>query len=127
MGYHGREASVLKSEAVIIAMDRESPQSAGKDRKPVVAGNELPAVRAFSDVAWLTWKNFGADIKNLNYFMSLSINNLETTAVVSRAIREILPGAQGFPAWGGYEFETDTPEGQAILGQFSISNKDEKY
>lgn len=99
-------------------MDRDSPQSAGKSRKPVVQGDDLPALRACSDVAWLSWKAFETDVKNLNYFLSLSITNAETQSIVSRAIRDTVPGAQGFPAWGGYEFDSNTPEGQAILGKF---------
>ena len=101
-------------------MDRDSPQSAGKNRKPAVQGDELPAIRSCSDIAWLLWKEFGQDvgnIKNLNYFLSLSITNAETQAIISSAIRSAIPDAESFPAWGGYEFDTDTPEGQAILGQ----------
>jgi hypothetical protein len=101
-------------------MDRNSPQSAGKERQPAVAGGELPAVRAFSDVAWLSWKNMADDIKDLNYFMSLSINNPETAAIISRAVREVMPDARSFPEWSGYKFDTKTPQGQAILGQYLV-------
>ena len=100
-------------------MDRDSPQSAGKERRPVVEGDELPALRACSDVVWLIWKEYFAgigDVKNLKYFLSLSITNRETNAILSRAIRNTIPEVESFPPWGGYEFNTDTPEGQAILG-----------
>lgn len=97
-------------------MDRNSPQSAGKDRTPVVEGDGLPALRACSDVAWLTWKSFNMDVKNLRYFMSLSINNEETQSIMARAMRNVVPQVQSYPAWGGYQFYADSLEGQAILG-----------
>lgn len=56
------------------------------------------------------------NIGNLKYFLSLAISNEETRAIVSRAIRNVEHNTQGYPAWGGYEFDTNTPEGQAILG-----------
>jgi hypothetical protein len=99
-------------------MSRHSPQSAGKERSPPVQGDELPAISASSDIMWLYWKMYN-DPKNLNYFMSLSIANEETQSIISRAVRETIPEAQSFPAWGGYDFDTNTPEGQAILGTFS--------
>ena len=100
-------------------MDRDSPQSAGKNRQPAVQGDGLPAIRSSSDIAWLLWKELAGDagnVKGLNYFLSLCITNWETQDIISRAIRSAIPDAQGFPAWGGYDFDTNTPEGQAILG-----------
>jgi hypothetical protein len=108
---------VLTSLTVIIAMDRDSPQSAGEDRKPPVGVEDLPLIRAFSDIAWMTWKHLAEDPKNIQYFMSLSITNWETGVILSRAIREVLPDARAFPLWSGFEFDTATPQGQAILGQ----------
>ena len=103
-------------------MDRLSPQEAGKERRPVVGADELPLIRAFSDMAWISWKELAgvteSDPKNIHYFMSLSITNEQTQRILSRAIREVLPGAWGFPDWGGFEFDTSTPQGQAILGQW---------
>lgn len=82
--------------------------------------DELPRIRAFSDMAWISWKRLASvvesDSKNIHYFMSLSITNEQTQGVLSRAIQEVLPGAWGFPDWGGLEFDTSTPQGQAILG-----------
>ena len=103
-------------------MDRLSPQEAGKLRKPVVEGaDELPLIRAFSDIAWIMWTGLAetleTDPKNLYFFMSLSITNEQTQRVISRAIREVLPGAWNIPDWPGYEIHTSTPQGHAILGQ----------
>ncbi|KAJ4991638.1 hypothetical protein SVAN01_02753 [Stagonosporopsis vannaccii] len=100
---------------VIMALDRDSPQSAGKDLNPPVQGDGLPAIQASSDIMWLYWKMYDKP-KGPNYFLSSCIINAETQAVVSRAIRETIPEAHSYPAWGGYDFDTDTPEGQAILG-----------
>lgn len=98
-----------------MALDRDSPQSAGKSLNPPVQGDELPAVQASSDIMWLYWKMYDKP-QGPNYFLSSCIINAETQAVVSRAIREIIPEAESIPAWGGYDFDTDTPEGQALLG-----------
>lgn len=101
-------------------MDRNSPQSAGKEMEPPIQGNELPAIKASSDIMWLYWKMYGDVAKGPNYFLSLSITNEATQKIISRAIREVIPDAKDFPAWGGYDFDTDTPEGQALLGEFPI-------
>lgn len=61
-----------------------------------------------------------------NYFLSTCIINEETQAVVSRAIRETVPDAQSFPAWGGYDFDTDTVEGQALLGESAMIIGDDR-
>jgi hypothetical protein len=105
---------------VIIAMDRASPQSAGKDMQPPVQGKELPAISASSDIMWMYWKMYGDAAKGPNYFLSLSITNEATQKIISRAIRETIADAKDFPAWGGYKFDTDTPEGQALLGKFIV-------
>ena len=107
---------------VIIAMDRLSPQEAGKERTPVVEGvDELPLIRAFSDITWMSWKALAdatdSDPKNIHYFMSLSITNEQTQRILSRAIREVLPEAWCIPDWPGFEFGISTPQGQAILGE----------
>lgn len=100
-------------------MDRASPASAGKERTPPVEGNGLPALSASSDLAWLFWREFkpGNSVRDLKYFLSLSITNEETQSIMSRAIRNAVPGAQGFPNYPGYELNTDTEEGHAILGK----------
>ena len=102
-------------------MSRDSPQSAGKNMQPPVEGNELPAISASSDSMWLYWKMYGNVAKGPNYFLSLSITNEATQKTIFRAIREVVPEVKDFPAWGGYDFDTDTPEGQALLGKFSPS------
>ncbi|KAF3053165.1 hypothetical protein E8E11_011261 [Didymella keratinophila] len=104
------------SKGVTIAMDRDSPQSAGKNIQPRVEGTELPAISASSDIMWLYWKMYDDVAKGPSYFLSLSITNEATQKIISRAIREVTPEAKDFPASGGYDFDTDTPEGQALLG-----------
>ncbi|KAF1924503.1 uncharacterized protein M421DRAFT_8805 [Didymella exigua CBS 183.55] len=97
-------------------MDRDSPQSAGRKTEPPVEGDELPAIRSSSDIMWLYWKMYGNLAKGPNSFLSLSITNEAIQEIVSRATREVDPDAKSFPAWKGYEFDTDTPEGRAPLG-----------
>lgn len=98
-------------------MDRDSPQSAGKTMQPPVEGTEFPAISASSDIMWLYWKMYGSAAKSPSYFLSLSITNEATQKIISRAIREVIPDAKDFLAWGGYDFDTDMPEGQALLGE----------
>ncbi|KAJ8107616.1 hypothetical protein OPT61_g8743 [Boeremia exigua] len=110
---------IQPKQGVILAMDRLSPQLAGQKRDPKVEGSGLPAVSSSSDAAWVLWNEYakdGADIKNLKYFFSLSIGNEDTQGIVARAIRNKIPNAREVPRWEGYEFLTDTPEGQALLG-----------
>lgn len=83
---------------VILALDRDSPQSAGKEMTPPVEGDELPAIRASSDIMWLYWKMYNNAAKGPNYFLSLSITNEATKEIISRDIRETIPEAQSFPA-----------------------------
>lgn len=106
---------------VLIATDRMSPQEIGSKASPPITGDDLPLIRAFSDMAWISWAALAEqvqfDVKNMHYFMSLSISNKLTQRVLSRCVREVLPAAWGFPAWPGFEFETSSPQGQAILGE----------
>ncbi|KAF3040968.1 hypothetical protein E8E12_009025 [Didymella heteroderae] len=112
--------AVDEVNGVIIATDRASPQDIGSKKMPIIAGDDLPLIRAFSDFAWIYWAaladGIGSDVKNIHYFMSLSITNELTQRILSRCVREILPGSWGFPDWPGFEFDTSTPQGQAILG-----------
>ncbi len=105
----------------MIATDRMSPQEIGLDASPPITGDDLPLIRAFSDIAWISWAalidDTEADLKGIHYFMTVSVSNRLTQRILSRCIREVLPGAWGFPAWPGFEFETSSPQGQAILGQ----------
>ena len=85
---------VLIKLTVIIAVDRLSPQEAGKQRRPAIeSADELPLIRAFSDIAWMSWKAWASDPKNIHYFMSLSITNRLTRRIVSRAVQKSLPEA----------------------------------
>ncbi|KAJ8117173.1 hypothetical protein OPT61_g1559 [Boeremia exigua] len=105
---------------LIIATDRISPQEAGSTLSPPIQGSDLPLVRAFSDMAWMSWEALSdetkTDMKNIRYFMTISIVNTLTQRILSRCIRDVLPGAWGFPAWPGFEFESSSTQGQAILG-----------
>jgi len=97
-----------------------SPSSIGSEATPPITGASLPRIRAFSDLAWISWAALAAqtqtDVKNMHYFMSLSISNKLTQRILSRCVREVLPGAWEFPAWPGFEFESGSKQGQAILG-----------
>ena len=114
------DTSRLTHYTVIIVMDRTSPQDIGSKKIPAIVGDDLPLIRAFSDIAWISWAGLAgaadSDVKNIHYFMSLSITNELTHGILSRCVREVLPGSWGFPDWPGFEFDTSTTQGQAILG-----------
>lgn len=97
-----------------------SPQQIGSDATPPIAGSDLPLIRTFSDISWISWaaliSETSTSVKNIHYFMSLGISNRLTQRILSKCIRDVLPGSWGFPAWPGFEFETDSTQGQAILG-----------
>ena len=101
-------------------MDRESPQEAGKAQVPPVQGDDLPAVRASSDIMWLYRKMYDDRFPSPRYFLSLAIGNMVTLSILSRAIREVAPAAQTIAPWPGYEFDTGTAQGQAILGKYLV-------
>ncbi|EDU40786.1 conserved hypothetical protein [Pyrenophora tritici-repentis Pt-1C-BFP] len=114
--------SINSAQGVIIGMNRLSPKNAAKERNPPVPDDELPGLNQFSDVAWIGWesqtKDQNHDIKGLRYFISVTITNEETLAVVQRAL-----GAKGwrFRDWPGYTFEDrQSPEMRAIMGTPNI-------
>lgn len=107
--------TINPEEGIIIALNRESPTYAAKDRKPPVPKEQQPELNQFSDVAWITWKTFatGDKIRNLRYFLSSMITNTQTRQVLKRAHQ-----ANGWVLedWPGHTFERGWPETKAILG-----------
>jgi hypothetical protein len=111
-------------EGVIIGMNREGPAEASKERRPPLQANEMPQLNQFSDVCWIAWlelaKHNGHDPRNLRYFISISIINVETRSVVRRIMVE---KHLGLDYWPGATFESGTPEFDAILGKLHLFRK----
>ncbi|KAF1837699.1 hypothetical protein BDW02DRAFT_518517 [Decorospora gaudefroyi] len=117
-GYRATGASYTFSinweEGVIMGMNRQSPRYAKDERTPPVARDQLPGLSQFSDVAWIIWEGVvkanRGDVKKLRYFVSLSIVNKETKAVILRALNA-RPGL-----YPGVTFDRQSPEMGALLG-----------
>lgn len=80
------------------------------------SGSQFPAIQQLSDVMWIEWAAQatagGADASSLKYIFQMDIVNLNTRAVIERAMG-------GVPAkeWVGYtDFETTSEAGYALLG-----------
>lgn len=97
-------------------MDRLSPKHAAQKRNPPIPDSGLPPIQQFSDVAWLFWTTLGGNNNNnrpIRYFMSITITNGETEAVIAKALND---NGLTLGPWPGHFFEWDTDEFKAILG-----------
>ena len=113
--------TVNPDEGMIIALSRESPKWAAKERNPPVPNNFLPKLNQFSDVAWTTWKamhkrpwSSETRLNHLKYFMSVGIINKETQQILKRAHDA---NNWQIEEWPGHTFERIWPETKAILGE----------
>ena len=75
---------------------------------------ELPELRAFSDILWGFWIRDNPNIKNINFFFMISIINEDSNRIIARCLRNA--GTKLGP-WPGTSFSTDTDEGHALLGK----------
>lgn len=102
-------------DGVIMGLNRVSPRYAARDCKPPVPSDQWPALRQFSDIAWLGWDSMteGDEIQGLRYFLAVGIVNTETKQVIRRALK-----AKGWELspWPGHMFERHWPETQALIG-----------
>lgn len=105
----------LTTTQVLIAMDRESPRYAGKDREPKVEGSGLPDLQSFSDVAWIYWNGLSKDPTKIRHFLSVVISNSDTQGIIGRAMRNV--NSLAMTPWPGKEFSADSDNGKALLGK----------
>ncbi|KAF1931141.1 uncharacterized protein M421DRAFT_57104 [Didymella exigua CBS 183.55] len=107
--------SIDVKDGVIMSLNRVSPRYASRDRKPPVPSDQWPALRQFSDIAWIGWDSMteGDEIKGLRYLLSVGIVNTETKQVTRRAL-----DAKGWvlSPWPGHTFERNWPETKALVG-----------
>lgn len=99
---------------VIIGQYLESPATAARSlwyRKAVP--EELPALRALSDIFWAYWLRDNPNIANIHYFWMMDIANNETEEIIARALHNV---KNSVSSWPGVTFNMDTEEGVAILG-----------
>jgi hypothetical protein len=101
-----------------MGLDRTSPQYAAKARVPPLANDELPELQQFSDIAFLEWQlatSENGHLKNLKYFVSVTISNHMTQRVIDRAL---MNAHKELEPWPGSVFDADTDKESfaAILG-----------
>ena len=113
-------------DGYILFLNRGSPQAEARetwgirDDDPVPL-DELPALRASSDIAWAYWNRIqdGDKLNKIKFFASMSIINSETEQVIDRILKnkgldEVPPNPPGFLI---------TPESEeylALMGMFSL-------
>ncbi|KAF3035315.1 hypothetical protein E8E12_004640 [Didymella heteroderae] len=107
--------SINVKDGVVMSLDRISPRYAARDRKPPVPNAQWPALRQFSDVAWIGWDSMteGDEVMGLRYFLAVGIVNTETKQIIRRVL-----DAKGWELslWPGHTFERGCPETKALIG-----------
>jgi hypothetical protein len=77
------------------------------------APEELPALRALSDIFWAYWLRDNPNTANIHYFWMMDIANTDTEEIIVRALHNV---KKSISSWPGVTFTMDTEEGMAILG-----------
>ncbi|KAI5372642.1 hypothetical protein J4E82_008646 [Alternaria postmessia] len=80
-----------------------------------VPSDELPALRASSDLAWGFWNRVRRDkLAEIHGFVSMLITNGETRRIIDRILRE--QELDRVPLWPGIDVKINTPQYMALLG-----------
>ena len=115
---------------MIFFIDVLSPGIAAEElwhRKP--NPDELPALRAQSDLAWGFWvRQTGGAVTNINALWSTHVINTETRKMVNQAFKTYIPASgqmkvESPQVWPGIDFDASTLEGQSILGNNPLNYK----
>ncbi|KAF2255978.1 hypothetical protein BU26DRAFT_12892 [Trematosphaeria pertusa] len=102
-------------EGAIFTINVKGPSYTAPERFPPVPFDQLPNLRASSDVMWGLWKRYAPanTINNLKWYFVVGIVNDPTRSVLIRAMNELNEELKPYPGtWIGM----DTVYGQAILG-----------
>src|SRR5690242_2531317 len=100
---------VNQVDGLIMAQDINSPRNAVQEHWISIGGtatpDELPKLQYASDLMWGKWVEGNADVKNIRYYVVHNVLNDETSALVSRAMRNKRGG--NLAVWPGTTFEKD--------------------
>jgi hypothetical protein len=114
-GYRTSVCNPLQRPEIRPTISPSHAEYAAKDRKPPVPSDRWPALRQFSDIAWIGWDSMteSDEVKGLRYFLAVGIINPEIKQVIRRAL-----DAKGWDLspWPGHMFERSWPETQALIG-----------
>jgi hypothetical protein len=109
-------------DGYIYFLDRASPASEARVLWDIVHGDpvpadQLPALRASSDIAWGFWNRFGGhNLGNINGFFSVSVVNHETKIIIEEALKR--KGLVDWvPQWPGVQFNSGSEEYNVLLGR----------
>jgi hypothetical protein len=112
--------SLNAKDGVIMTMNRKSPKNAAADYGLNIPSDKFPGLSASSDVAWGMWtlvtQQNSASVKNIKYFLCLSITNPSTLKVVARAMNGAILGP-----WPGKRFWLADEDGKALMGKFALA------
>lgn len=110
-------------DGAIVALDIYSPRSAVKEHWRSIGGaaspDDLPKLQYGSDLMWGKWVEGNSDVTKLRVYAVHNIINDETTALVSRAMRNKL--VKDLQVWPGTVFDKDKDavEFQALIGKIN--------
>ncbi|OAL56443.1 hypothetical protein IQ07DRAFT_496077 [Pyrenochaeta sp. DS3sAY3a] len=87
--------------------------------------DELPALRSSSDFAWGFWTRMSpGNLGNINKFLSMTITNDATQAIIRRILflhlGELKTNLANVPIWPGWTFTSDQAEYHALIGASMI-------
>ncbi|KAF2749730.1 hypothetical protein M011DRAFT_397773 [Sporormia fimetaria CBS 119925] len=77
------------------------------------AKDDLPKLRALSDILWGYWLQNNLNVRNIKYFFMVGISNDMTNKIMASALKN---AGKQLSEWPGTKFPTHTDEGKALLG-----------
>ncbi|KAI4697456.1 uncharacterized protein J4E84_000586 [Alternaria hordeiaustralica] len=117
------EFGINTKGGAIYGLFLESPQASAKTiwgggtKEP--NKDDLPQLRAFSDIIWGFWVRNNPNIKNIRYFFMIAISNEVTNQIIASCLRD---RNTELSEWPGTDFSTTTDQGHALLGKSRSPN-----
>ncbi|KAF2634447.1 hypothetical protein P280DRAFT_463555 [Massarina eburnea CBS 473.64] len=108
------EIAVNPVQGVIFQQYVNSPKTMARNiwnKEP--SNDELPKLRALSDVMWGAWNRDNSNLKNIHYFWVQGVGNTRTKAAIARALKSV---NKSLEKWPGTTFSMSDDAGLALLG-----------
>ncbi|USP74807.1 uncharacterized protein yc1106_02081 [Curvularia clavata] len=101
----------------LFAMFLESPQAAARSlwysNQKSPSKDDLPLLRAFSDVLWGFWAQDNPDVRNVRFFFMIGISNDVSNRIIASCLRDV---EATLGVWPGTSFEAESEQGHALIG-----------
>ncbi|KAF1962039.1 hypothetical protein CC80DRAFT_543407 [Byssothecium circinans] len=108
------ELAVNPVQGAIFQQYVNSPKNSASNLwNKVPSNDELPKLRALSDILWGVWNRQNSNVRNIRYFWVQGVGNTKTKASIARGLRN---AGKSLGKWPGTTFTMDTEEGLALLG-----------